>query len=128
MGGKRLTKDELEKIVKMRNDGNNVQQIANDLGRSYMFVSNALKKADFTPTRKPNEAVVIENPTGNIIDNFTPLYKRIKYLNEQKEKIDEELLNIRATLQNAIEIIDTGDLAKPVRTWGAIRNDYCTDD
>lgn len=119
MGGKRVTKEERERMVYLRNAGNTIEWIAKEMGRSIPTVKSALYKADFTPTKKPTEPVVVlENPNGNILDNFTPLYKRVKYLNKQKKQIDEELRNIRATLQNAIEIIDTGDLAEPVRTWG----------
>ena len=119
MGGKRITKEERERIVEMRNDGMTQAKIAEELGRSILSVRSVLDKVDFTSTKKPTEPVVVlENPNGNILNNFTPLYKRVKYLNKQKKEIEEELRNIRATLQNAIEIIDTGDLAEPIRTWG----------
>lgn len=125
MGGKRVTKEERERIVYLRNAGNSIDWIAKELGRSVPTVRSALDKVDFTPKKElPKPAVVLENPNGNILDNFTPLYKRVKYLNKQKKEIEDELRNIRATLQNAIEIIDTGDLAEPVRTWGAINNGY----
>lgn len=123
MGGKRVTKDERERMVEMRNNGMTVAMIAEKMNRSIPVVYVTLNKVDFTMTKKPTEPVVVlDNPNGNILDNFTPLYKRVKYLNKQKKEIEEELRNIRATLQNAIEIIDTGDLAEPIRTWGAIDN------
>lgn len=120
MGGKRLTKEEREQIVEMRNSGMTIAKIAEQLKRSPLTVRSILDKVDFTPVRKTVECVTVaENPIGNIIDNFTPLYKRIKYLNEQKKKIDEELRNLRATLQNGIDIIDSGDTAQPIKpTWG----------
>lgn len=119
MGGKRVTKEERERIVYLRNAGNSIDWIAKELGRSIPTVRSVLDKVDFTPKKEPTKPVVVlENPNGNILDNFTPLYKRVKYLNKQKKEIEDELRNIRATLQNAIEIIDTGDLAEPVRTWG----------
>ena len=130
MGGKRLTKEEREQIVEMRNSGMTIAKIAEQLKRSPLTVRSILDKVDFTPVRKPVECVTVaENPIGNIIDNFTPLYKRIKYLNDQKKKIDEELRNLRATLQNGIDIIDSGDTAQPIKpTWGVLNHDCCTDD
>lgn len=120
MGGKRLTREEREQIVEMRNSGMTIKAISDEMKRSPITVRAILDKVDTTPVRKPVECVAVaENPAGNIIDNFTPLYKRIKYLNEQKKKINKELRNLRATLQNGIEIIDSGDTAQPVKpTWG----------
>lgn len=118
MGGKRLTKEERERIIQMRDSGNTIVGIAKQLKRSPIAVKAVLDKADFTMVRKPTESVAVVAPAANIIDNFTPLYKRIKYLNEQKKKIDEELRNLRATLQNGIDIIDSGDTAQPIKpTW-----------
>lgn len=129
MGGKRLTREEREQIVEMQNSGMTIKAISEEMKRSPISVRSVLDKVDATPVKKPVECVTAaENPVGNIIDNFTPLYQRIKYLNEQKIKIDEELRNLRATLQNGIEIIDSGDTAQPVKpTWGVLNRDCCTD-
>lgn len=128
--GKRITKEERDYMVELRNSGMSAEQIAEEMGRCPATIHHNLKKADFTPKTEKNEPIpVLENPQGNIIDNFTPLYKRIKYLNEQKKKIDDELRNIRATLQNAVDIIDSGDTAQPIKpSWGVLNNDCCNYD
>lgn len=46
------------------------------------------------------------------LDGFTPMYQRIIELNEQKARIEEELQNIKATLRNAMEIAESGEVPK----------------
>ena len=111
--GKHIKKEEHDRIVEMRRSGMTLNEIVEETGRPLSTVRFHLKGAKYV------KVPVTEEPQGNIIDNFTPLYNRIKYLNEQKKKLDDELQNIRATLQNAVNIIDSGDTAQPVKpSWG----------
>lgn len=122
MGGKRLTPGERKKIYSLHDEGMTNLAIADIMKRSPAFICGVLKKrVEFA--REDTKPVMI-SADGSILENFTPLYKRIKYLNEQKIAIDEELRNIKATLKNALDIIESGDTAKPVKPeWGAKPNE-----
>ena len=107
--GKAITQEEKARMLGLRAQGATLEQISELSGRGISSVKKVLKEEqwkfeDDTAQKDPSA------PPRDCIAGFTLMYQRIIELNRQKQEINKELHNIRATLRNALEIAESGDV------------------
>lgn len=107
--GKQITAEQRARIVEMRNNGSTLNLIAAHLHISYQAVSRILREEAqrFETEHAPKDPSA---PPRDCIAGFTLMYQRIIELNRQKQEINKELHNIMATMRNALEIAESGDV------------------
>ena len=110
MPGK-LTPELRREIVLMRQNGSKISEIAEKFGVGTATVNRVIKDEK----ERSMSAPALKDPTApprDAMADFTPLYQRIIELNLQKKRINDELANIKATLRNALEIAENGEVPK----------------
>lgn len=112
MRGKVLGVRIKEEIAQAYLSGQGTQaEIAKKYGVSEASVYNCVKQFGSAAMNnaEPKDPTA---PPRDAMAGFTPLYQRIVELNGEKKRINEELANIKATLQNALEIAESGEIPK----------------
>lgn len=107
--GKAITQEERARILGLRAQGATLEQISELSGRSISSVQRVLKEEQ----RKFEDGTAPKDPSApprDCIAGFTLMYQRIVELNRKKQEINKELHNIMATLRNALEIAESGDV------------------
>lgn len=108
---KRIDADTRAKIVMLQQNGKKISEIAEKFGIGVATVNRIIKdeKERCESDAAPKDPAA---PPRDAIAGFTPLYQRIVELNAEKKRINGELANIKATLRNALEIAENGEVPK----------------